>query len=562
MCTLCALLTYAASGVGGKTAHVEAWPELAPAPPAPAVVQGGASRVASLIEQEGPVDSIIRGEVTRDDLKAPLPPGERKVRVGVTKAVDARVEFSNLRPQHLTATPRTLSQGAIRGNGSGGFVWTGVVESPGAAALRLRFAGFFLPRNSELHLYNNQGEVFGPYTGRGPRGTGEFWSHTLRGSRVTLQLSYNGTDTARALRATRFVVADVGHLDDKFIFALFGPTGDEAASNLCSFNAYCIVNASSASIPPDIRPARDAVAMILFASGRYHYICSGGLLADTDSSSVRPLFLTANHCVSKGREANSLEAYFQFSAPPFNCYTDLDVVSRTLGSSILATGKRGDFTLLELAQRPPDGSAFLGWNASPVAFDDGTPLFRISHPRGAPQAYSEHIVNTSRATCSGWPRGERIYSVDRLGATEGGSSGSPVLNAGGQVVGQLSGACGYNVYNDCDSVNNATVDGAFAFYFSEVEPFLDPSTSCTDADTDGWCVEEGDCNDGDPAVNPGAEENCNDSVDNDCDGDIDSADPDCQTGSCDLLPRGAPCDSDDQCCSNKCKGKPGNKTCK
>jgi hypothetical protein len=559
MLILCALLTHATLGGGGKTAPVEAWPELAPAPSPPAVVQGDASLLASLVEEEVPVDSIIRVEVTQDDLEAPLL-GERKVRVGVSKAVDARVEFSNLRPQHLTATPRTLSQGAIRGNGSGGFVWTGVVESPGAAALRLRFAAFSLPRNSELYLYSNQGEVFGPYTGRGPRGTGEFWSHTLRGSRVTLQLSYDGTDTARALRATRFVVADVGHLDDKFIFALFGPTGDEAASTLCSYNADCIVNASSAIIPLAIQPAQNAVAMILFASGRYHYICSGGLLADTNVNTDRPLFLTANHCVSKGREAKSLEAYFQFSAPPFNCYTDLDVLPRTLGSSILATGKQGDFTLLELDEQAPPGSVFLDWTPSPVAFANGTLLFRISHPRGAPQAYSEHIVDTSRATCSVWPRGERIYSSDKIGATEGGSSGSPVLNIGGQVVGQLSGACGYNVSDDCDSVLNATVDGAFAFYFSEVEPFLDPGTSCTDQDNDGWCVDDGDCDDDDPAVNPAEEEDCNDSVDNDCDGRIDSSDPDCQTGSCGL--RGAPCDFDDDCCSNKCKGKPGNKTCK
>jgi subtilisin family serine protease len=33
-------------------------------------------------------------------------------------------------------------------------------------------------------------------------------------------------------------------------------------------------------------------------------------------------------------------------------------------------------------------------------------------------------------------------------------------------------------------------------------------------------------------------------------------------GGCDLLPVGASCTSNSECCSNKCKGKPGNKTCK
>lgn len=48
-----------------------------------------------------------------------------------------------------------------------------------------------------------------------------------------------------------------------------------------------------------------------------------------------------------------------------------------------------------------------------------------------------------------------------------------------------------------------------------------------DVDEDGYtsssCQGGNDCNDYDPAVNPGAEEICNDSVDNDCDGDTDFA---------------------------------------
>ena len=71
-------------------------------------------------------------------------------------------------------------------------------------------------------------------------------------------------------------------------------------------------------------------------------------------------------------------------------------------------------------------------------------------------------------------RSGRIYSRDDLGATDGGSSGSPVVNASNQVVGQLSGACGFNVGDPCDAVNNATVDGAFAFYFSLIKPFINP----------------------------------------------------------------------------------------
>ena len=53
------------------------------------------------------------------------------------------------------------------------------------------------------------------------------------------------------------------------------------------------------------------------------------------------------------------------------------------------------------------------------------------------------------------PRGAWIYSRDVYGGTEGGSSGSPIYNAQGQVVGQLTGACGTNTGDACDSGSNA-----------------------------------------------------------------------------------------------------------
>jgi hypothetical protein len=51
-------------------------------------------------------------------------------------------------------------------------------------------------------------------------------------------------------------------------------------------------------------------------------------------------------------------------------------------------------------------------------------------------------------------------------------------------------------------------------------------------------------------------------VDNDCDGDTDLEDTDCNGGFCTDAQLGDPCTVDSDCCSNKCRGRSGNKLCK
>ena len=94
---------------------------------------------------------------------------------------------------------------------------------------------------------------------------------------------------------------------------------------------------------------------------------------------------------------------------------------------------------------------------------------------------------------------------------------------------------------------------------------------CTDNDGDGYgdpassaCPNSGlDCDDSNSAVNPGAAENCSNGIDDDCDGDVDSNDADCQL--CIDPGAGQPCTSTTNCCSgvgNCTGGKPSNRVCR
>ncbi len=455
--------------------------------------------------------------------------------VGRTKPITMAVGFSAADAAQLSRAPLPAGHGIVQRTSDGGFIWATAIRSDGAGALRVHINGLDLPDDADLYFLNRDGQAFGPYSGKGPGGDGEFWTNTVTGDEGIVVLRHYGPAGGKDLRRISFVISDVGHIGPEF-----GPVA--APQLFCSFNVPCIENASCHN-GTLADPAKSAVALMQWVSGQFIFTCTGGLIADSNPSTQVPYFLTANHCLSTNGNAANLETYFGFSLPcgSTSCpaQTNPGGIQR-LGATVKATGSAGDFTLLQLNQTPPSGSTFLGWNNAPIANTNNAPLHRISHPAWAPQAYSADRVSTTAPTCSGWPRGQRIYSRTITGGTEGGSSGSPVLNSSSQIVGQLSGACGTNVNDDCDNINNATVDGAFAFYWPSVAPFL--GSTCT------------------PVT-----EVCTDGIDNDCDGAVDCADSSCSSHpscSAGCSPRGAACNVNADCCSNKCKGSASRKTCR
>ncbi|MFU8832881.1 MAG: trypsin-like serine peptidase, partial [Wenzhouxiangella sp.] len=407
----------------------------------------------------------------------PMQADPRKLRVGVNKSVGHKVDFSNLPVAAAARGPVVFAGGVVRMTAEGPG-WIKTVSSPEANAVRLMLRDTHLPGEAAIFVYNDLGEAFGPYLGQ----EGESWTHTVSGEAISIVVQFFG-DVDRALLArTRIEIAEIVHLGPDFRLAASLSPEPQSGNGHCSYNESCVEDASCYDFNDFsyIDDARMAAGHMLFSSGPWAFLCSGGLLADSVASQI-PYFITANHCISRAREANSLETYFRYmtSSCGGTCPTRGDF-PRTLGSDILSTSSSSDFTLLLLDQQPPAGSVFLGWTSSEVAFTLGHELFRISHPGGAPQAFSSHVIDTGAPICSSWPRGPWIYSDDVIGATEGGSSGSPVLNASGQVVGILSGACGFNVNEVCDSESNATVDGALAHFFDDVSEWLAPDNGDPD----------------------------------------------------------------------------------
>jgi V8-like Glu-specific endopeptidase len=401
---------------------------------------------------------------------------ERRVQVGVGKALGFDVDLSSA----LAKGASEIAKGGVRDTGDG-FTWTTTLKSDGAHALRVMFADMDLPDGAELYVYNQRGEAFGPYGGRGMDGTGELVSNTVTGDTVFVQLRAKGIDPSDSDRL-RFRIAELGHIGPKFELARRVNPDIASDKAFCSYNVSCVINGECASGLASIESVRDAVAHMLYRSGGSYYICTGGLINNT-ANDGRNLFLTANHCISSERSADSLETFFDFRATSCSdtgvcdlTYTQMrSQFPTTLGALLLAADSAGDYSLMELDQTPGGTRHYLGYSTAVVANTNGVELYRISHPSGAPQAWSRQRVDAASFTCTTLPRGRFIYSQDTgVGATEGGSSGSPVVNGSGQIVGQLYGACGSNLDDECDTEGNRTVDGAMASYYADIAQYLNP----------------------------------------------------------------------------------------
>jgi hypothetical protein len=326
---------------------------------------------------------LSEDERSRIDASRDLAAG--KYRVGIARRVGAAIDFSAVRS--LGDRSQDLTLGVAQGTGDGGYVWTAVIEAPGATALRLHLTGVDLPAGARLYVYNLAGQAFGPYTGRGPLGDGVLHTNTVFGEELLLQLH-----VPAEAPTPRLTVAEAGVLGSRF--AAPRPAG-------------CGVDAAFPSSPAT-NAAREAVASLLFESGDALYLCTGALVADTDPTSVIPYLLTAHRCISRRDEAASLETYFDDRRPcsGSRCTEPANPNGDTLGATLEAADPASDFTLLRLAATPvtADGvTTYLGWTSSPVGGLDDLALYRVSHPSLDEACDSASNATADETFAAGYP---------------------------------------------------------------------------------------------------------------------------------------------------------------
>jgi hypothetical protein len=309
------------------------------------------------------------------------------------------------------AVRRNLSRAAADTGKWHGSIWRVQLQSPGAAGLRIHFTNFDVGKG--------QVEVFGltsaeplSYTGTGPDGDGEFWTPVLFSDSVAIEYAPKSGQA----EALPFRIDAVSHW--------LAGAATRPAALACELDAACY---------PEWSDVGRSVARIAFETSDGGYLCSGVLVAPRRSGDP-PYFLTANHCITNDAEAKSVQFFWMYQAARCGAPApDIRSAPTSSGAAlvVVASGDLGDASLLRLAASPPAGTP-ASFNFAKLAED--SKVTGIHHPAGDYRRISFGVYTPTTGMCS-----SGYYPIFwSLGITEPGSSGSPIFNTQGEVVGLLS----------------------------------------------------------------------------------------------------------------------------
>lgn len=439
-----------------------------------------------------PEDSLGTRRAAVDPALVPrvlrLPPAERAAaaelealrsqgsRVTVP-GVPYRIGFARSGPERRVDLPAgalwwsNVRVGELRSSSPFTVSWLGRVVVEDARALRILLADLTLPEHARIWV-DARGRRFGPYGSELLDSEGNLWLPPVPGPEavVEIEVPLAGAGPASPLRFT------LGRVMELVTDPVSGNLEPKAWTD-CDVDASCIDPATL----PTIDQLRQATARLIFVKGEYTFVCTGGLLNDTDPSTTRPFLLTANHCFDTQTVASSLVAYFDYFTDGCNgTAPGLGDVPSVAGATLLETSPNSDFTLVELSANPSGFSWYLGWVTTRPT--DGKTLHRVSHPQATPQKYSESFYPGS-VLCAEAPTDRFLYTEPTLGVTAGGSSGAPLTQAvdgDARVVGQLLGSCGPVGFDECDYASYNDVDGAFDVTYPLISQWLDPPPACND----------------------------------------------------------------------------------
>ena len=373
---------------------------------------------------------------------------------------------------------------------NGDRIWRIKIEAKDAKAIMPIFDDFFLPKGANLYLYGNDyKQILGSYTENNNHQSKMFSTEVLYGNALIIEY-YEPKEQFNQGSFTLNTVCSFF----KGIYINGNGDFDINESDPCQINVNC------SPVGDNWQDEKKGVARIYIPYGNTVYSCTGSLINNTAQDCTK-YFLTALHCGDDIETSNYNVWVFYFNYEYLNC-TNTNLVSSTntvtgatfVSQSLPLTSSNtsSDFLLLELNSTIPSnyGVYYNGWNIATTTSGGGV---GIHHPSGDVKKISTFSATPSNVGVS-WT-GTNGYSVgsgsthwsfawsansNGHGVTEGGSSGSPLFDSNGYIIGTLSGGGSY-----CTALTSSDQYGKMSYHWQSnatannrrLKPWLDPTNS-------------------------------------------------------------------------------------
>lgn len=375
-------------------------------------------------------------------------------------------------------------------------IWRLTIKSPDALAMMLYYDDFYIPKGGKLFIYNkDQSHVLGAYTNNTNPKMKIFATEFLIGDEITLE--YATPTLAENVFLSKGDLPRISISDVVYGYNNIQLYGDESQLKTGQYNDpanSCMVNINCPE-GDNWQTQKKGVAATLspiISRPGYVGLCSGTLINNT-SEDLTPYYLTAYHCFEDGTDNDLAKTvfYFHYELPGCEMLPVAPTGAKTMtGAQILASSPiagGSDGQLLKLNEYvPADYDVYYnGWDRRNNLPPSGV---GIHHPGADVKKISTfktpaiHATwNSKEGTGAANAHMNVIFSETENGhsVTEGGSSGSPLFNPDGLVVGTLSGG-----NSSCSNLGGLNLYGKLWYHWDQYSDanqhfaqYLDPRGS-------------------------------------------------------------------------------------
>ncbi|NTV82900.1 MAG: T9SS type A sorting domain-containing protein [Bacteroidales bacterium] len=310
-------------------------------------------------------------------------------------------------------------------------IWRIIIACKDAQAIGLSFDDFHLEAGYRMFIYDKSYRyLLGAYTLSNNKQHRLFSTELIPADKLVIEINASPGITATA----SCHLSGISYVYDDFPDFL----RNRGISDDCEVNINCPEGANW-------QFQKHGVTRIYVKQGGGYFWCTGALLNNTLQNN-EPYLLTADHCgpTASADDLAQWIFYFNYEAPECENPTVNPVPNSMTGAEKLANANTSgsDFLLLRLDEDIPDNYEpyYNGWSIENIASPSGV---TIHHPAGDIRkisTYTQQIQSSAWYSTPGthwqvfWSETETNWGV-----TEGGSSGAPLYDNFGRIIGALTG---------------------------------------------------------------------------------------------------------------------------